>query len=188
MQNFSFLFILVLLCNIVPLFAEEYCCNQRIENLKAAKKYCDQATLDKEEGIWEFADDEMIVLIKKRTGSPKRIYDLILLATPDCRVEPGDTIGNIQKGVEENKYRLSLRLNPYKDLLSSVKSCVALMNGEKNRLMIEPVKLKLSFRTMWFLPKFWRSLKIGYDDPKKKLLCGLVKHYPNGVTEYPIYF
>ena len=155
--------------------------------LISAIEYCDSAPLDAAEGIWEFPEDETSVLIKKDPDS--RIdYHIILLHTPDCRFNPGDTIGRIRMSNDNDKFRRNLKMSMDRNPLSSFRECTAILDSKKGTLRVKPMKLKFSFRTMWFLPKFWRSIKVGVDNPAGDLPVGLRRTYPESSFDLPIYF
>ncbi len=155
--------------------------------LEQALGYCDSAPLDAAEGIWEFPEDETTVLIK-RVPNTRSDYSLILLHTPDCRFQPGDTIGKMKMSNDKDKFMLNLRMSMDKSPLSNYRECAAVLDSKKGVLRIKPMKLKLSFRTMWFLPKFWRSVKVGMDNPAGELPVGLRRVYPESYFDLPIYF
>lgn len=165
----------------VPVYAE------RIADVATAERYCNENAISGVEGIWEFPDDETSIFIIKDPDKKGR-FKLILLESPDCRFEPGDAVGYLDSSADKEKFSLNLRIEKSKDIMSTTKSCVAVMSKDGTALMIKPMKFKISFRTMWFLPKFWRSLKISVDNPKADLPVGLVKVYPGGTRDLPIYF
>ena len=152
----------------------------------AAEEYCLSSPLSRIEGIWEFPEDETTVLIKRKSDE-KRTYELILLSTADCRVHPGECIGYLYPSANSDKYRLSLYISRKYGLLSDTRSCAAEYHPQEESIYINPRQLKLSLRTPWFLPKFWRSLKIGINNPASGLPKGLRKIFPLSTPESPIY-
>ena len=71
--------------------------------------------------------------------------------------------------------------------LSDSRTCMAEYIEKDDAILTHPVKLKISVRTMWFLPKFWRSLKIAVDNPAAALPHGLVRIYPRKEPSKPVY-
>lgn len=164
-----------------------YNTHKGISSLSEAKVYCDDSNIDRVEGIWEFSEDETTVLIK-RNRNRRGVYDLILLQSADCRFFPGDTVGVMQESVDKDKFRLRLRIEADKDPLTYSKECAATFSSNDGVIKIDPVRLKLGMRTMWFLPKFWRSIKVGVDIPSSKLPVGIRRVYPENTPRLPIYF
>lgn len=158
-----------------------------ISDIRSAERYCDECALAGVEGIWEFPDDETMVFVR-RNADKKGHYNIILLESPDCRFEPGEIVGSMESTSDRSKYSMSLRIEKSKDIMSTTRSCVAILDRNGTSIQMKPLKLKVSFRTMWFLPKFWRSIKVSVDNPKSELPIGLVKIYPDNSQELPLYF
>lgn len=159
----------------------------RVSSVSEAREYCDNTNIDRVEGIWEFSEDETSVLIK-RDKSRRGEYDLILLQSADCRFFPGDTVGTMRESVDRDKFRLRLRIEADKDPMTCSKECAATFSAKDGVIKIDPMKLKLGMRTMWFLPKFWRSVKVGVDIPSSRLPVGIRRVYPENTPRLPIYF
>ena len=164
-----------------PLRAEK-----NVRDMEDALEYCRIAPLERPEGVWEFPEDETRVLIKKTPGKP-RSYDIVHISGPDCRLQPGETIGRMTATVDRNKYKLSLSVSRDYGLLSDTRSCSAEFREKENSLVIRPARIKITTRTLWFLPKFWRSLKIIYDNPAADLPHGIIRIYPPALPENPVY-
>lgn len=158
-----------------------------ITDFESALLYCNRNALTGPEGIWEFPDDETSVFIR-RDEAQRGMFNIYLLESADCRFEPGEKVGHLVASADKMKYRLFLRIEKSGDFLESTRNCVATMDKDAARLLINPSKLKISFRTMWFLPKFWRALKVSIDNPQRNIPVGLVKIYPESEQELPIYF
>ncbi len=152
----------------------------------AAEQYCESSPLTRVEGIWEFPEDETFVLIRKKDGE-KRKYELILISSPDCRLHPGECIGYLNPTADSDKFKLTLYINRKYGLLSDTRSCSAEYRPKEEAIIIHPRQLKISLRTPWFLPKFWRSLRVKIDDPATNLPKGLRKVFPTTIPENPIY-
>lgn len=168
---------------ILPCHA--YC--DDVYDMEDAVRYCDQKALAGIEGIWEFPDDDTVVFIGKDDNKEGR-YNIILLESPDCRFEPGEKVGEMESSPDKYKYSLALRIEKSKDVLATTRSCVAILDKDGTSIQMKPLKIKISLRSMWFLPKFWRSLKISVDNPKAGLPVGLVKRYPESRQALPLYF
>lgn len=158
-----------------------------ISSMSGARQYCDNTSIDRIEGIWEFSEDETTVLIK-RNKSRRGTYDIILLQSADCRFFPGDTVGSMRESVDKDKLRLRLRIEADKDPMTCSRECAAVFSEKDGTIKIDPIKLKLGMRTMWFLPKFWRSVKVNINVPSRELPVGIRRVYPENTPRLPIYF
>lgn len=154
--------------------------------MEEARLYCDRNELVEPEGIWEFPEDETRVLVIRDPGKAGA-FDIIILTTPDCRLEPGERIGYLRQSADSRKFRLTLFVRRNFGILSDPRSCLAEFRETDNSMFIHPRKLKISFRTLWFLPRFWRSLKIRIDDPAADIPHGLTRIYPLDTPKRPVY-
>lgn len=157
-----------------------------ISDMEAAMQYCAKSQLEGPEGVWEFVEDEAQVLIRRAPLGGKG-YDIIVISTSDCRLHAGDIIGHMNPSSKKGKYRLSLHTSRVKSILSGTRDCVAEYSDNDDSILVHPVKLKISMRTMWFLPKFWRSLRFSFSNPAADLPEGLVRIYPRTKPRSPIY-
>ncbi len=157
-----------------------------IFDLESAMQYCKEAELEDPEGLWEFVEDETLVLIKKDKRGGKD-FDIIIVSTPDCRLKPGEKIGSLQRSSKKGKYRMNLFITRHMGALSDSRVCLAEYSEKEEAIQIQPMKLKISMRTMWFLPKFWRSLRISFDNPTADLPHGLLRIHPRKEPAKPIY-
>lgn len=155
-------------------------------DMQAAIQYCRNSAIEGPEGIWEFVDDETQVLIRKSAAGRKG-YDIIVITTPDCRLKAGDVIGHLNPSSTRGKYKLSLHTSRSKGIFESTRNCVAEFSDKDDSIHVHPMKIKLSMRTMWFLPKFWRSLRISFKNPAAELPLGLLRIFPQSKPHTPLY-
>ncbi len=159
------------------------CCfrarGEKISDLGMAMDYCRENPIDRIEGIYEFPEDNTVVLI--RCAEPRqRMYELIVVSTPDCRLNPGEKIGEMNGTVDPDKFRLALFTSRKNGILSEPNDCTAQFDESDGALRIEKKKLKFSPRLSRFLPKFWRIISLfTIDDPTTKLPQGLIKIFPS---------
>lgn len=152
--------------------------SMEICDMQAALDYCMEAPLDRIEGIWEFPEDNTVVLIK-RNGTLRRQYDLIIISTPDCRLNPGEKIGIMTQSVDADKLQLSLFGTRRDGLLTDPGNCSAIFNDKEGTIRVEKGKIKIALNVSRFLPKFWRILSLfKISNPASKLPDGLVRIYP----------
>lgn len=157
-----------------------------IFDFESAMQYCNETELEGPEGIWEFVEDETLVLLKKENRGGKD-YDIIIISTPDCRLKPGERIGSLQRSAKRGKYKMNLFVSRNMGILTDSRICLAEYIDKEDAMQVHPMKLKISVRTMWFLPKFWRSLRISFDNPAAELPHGLLRVYPRNEPSKPIY-
>lgn len=155
-------------------------------DIASAYDFCDHAELMKPEGIWKFPDDETVVLIKRSKSYTGR-FDIFVVETPDCRLIPGERLGELTRTADASKFKLNLFTRRNTGVLTDSKSCSAELKESGDAFIMNPRKLKISFRTLWFLPKFWRSLRISVDDPASKLPYGMIRLYPRTEPTEPFY-
>jgi hypothetical protein len=148
---------------------------ERIADEGMAREYCDASLLQDIEGIWEYPDDMTEVLIKRHNDLE---YDIIVISSPDCRLTPGDVLGSIRSQADPTRYEMNIYREKRKEILSNAGKCTATLDSKKGAIFIETQKLKLSVGRLWFLPKFWRSINIGFSNPTEKQKKGLIKIYP----------
>ncbi|MDE6338171.1 MAG: hypothetical protein K2K97_00090 [Muribaculaceae bacterium] len=155
-------------------------------DLGHAYEWCDSSELMQPEGIWEFPDDQTTVLIKRMPQSA-RAFDIFIIDTPDCRLNPGEKLGELHRSVDSNKFKLNLFTRRNMGILTDSRLCSAELKESGDAFILHPRNFKISFRTMWFLPKFWRSLKVSVDNPASKLPYGLTRIYPRTSPLSPFY-
>lgn len=157
-----------------------------ISDTGEAMRYCKETTLDGIEGIWEFTDDETLILVKRQEHGGKG-YDIIVTDTPDCRLQPGDKIGSLERSAKRDTYKMKLFIRRDMGLLTDSRTCLAQYSAKDDAIIVEPMKINISMRTMWFLPRFWRSLKMKVSNPAAEIPKGLIKIYPVSKPSKPIY-
>lgn len=157
-------------------------------DLAEAVDYCRRTPLLPAEGVWEFPDDETTVWIK-RDRSSARHYDVIVLRTPDCRLNAGQKIGRLEETAMPRVYKMSLYGRRVGGIMTDSRQCVAKLKDDDGSMTIDPGKLKISLRNLWFLPRFWRMLRIVYNNPQDNVSPGLIRLYPEagGSARKPVY-
>lgn len=151
-----------------------------------AHEYCNRTELTEPEGIWQFPDDETTVLIRRAPHSSS-IFEIFVIETPDCRLNPGDKLGELQRSADTSKFKMTLYTSRKTGILTDSHSCSAELKENGDVFIMQPRKLKISLRTMWFLPRFWRSLRINVDNPISRIPYGLIRLYPRATSLAPFY-
>ena len=169
---------------MIPLFLfTEKAAAEKISDMGKALEFCRNSPLDRIEGIWEFPEDNTVVLIRL-ADERKRVYDLIVVTTPDCRLKPGEKIGVMTASIDPDKFHLSLYTSRKDGLLSDPSNCLAVFNEADGSLRVEKRKYKFSLRSSRYLPKFWRMLAMfSSENPAVKLPEGLIRLFPNPFSD-----
>ncbi len=141
------------------------------------KEWCDSNILSPEEGIWEYPEDGAQVLIQADPTHPGT-YTLTIISTPDCRLEYGDVIGRLHPTVDSKQFRLEQFTHKDKFTLTKAEQCAASLSADGESLRVKSPKLKFKINLNTLLPRFWRVVRVSYDDPTEKLPAGLIKVYP----------
>ncbi|MDE6648782.1 MAG: hypothetical protein K2K45_02505 [Muribaculaceae bacterium] len=139
--------------------------------------WCDTAILSPIEGIWEYPDDGAQVLIQADQTNPGT-FVMTVISTPDCRLEYGDVIGRIYPTVDARQFRLEQWTHKDKLSLSKSEECQAILSSDGETLRVKSPKLKFKINLNTLLPKFWRIVRVSYNNPVDDLPAGLVKVYP----------
>lgn len=143
-----------------------------------AQEICDKTDLRPVEGIWTYPDDDVTVMII-RNDEKKGIYDIYVVESSDCSLNPGMRLGEMRSSADPDKYHISLFTNVKKGILTLPMEGLASFNESKESLT---VKKKGGFRIRLnptrLLPSFWRiasiSIKSGETAPE-----GMIKIYPS---------
>lgn len=159
---------------------------------EAAREWCDQATLDRVEGIWEYPEDKVTVLIRKpqASGAELHDYEIVALDSPGYTVDPGTTIGWLERTTDPLKFKMHLYTCRKKGKLSKPKECAATLVNEDCGMTVTASRLSFTFNPLGLLPYFWKLVRVRQTDPTKSLPAGMLKVYPsydsNGSSRYSI--
>lgn len=171
-----FLIAAILTAGTIPLSAA----GRKISDFGAARDYCDTTALAAVEGVWEYPDDSTRVLVK-RSPAGHFDFDIILISSPDCRLQPGDVIGSMRQLPDPRQFEMKLFREKKDGIFRNPGTCAATLDENKGALYVERQKFKISLGTLWFLPRFWRALRIKTKEPAAKQRHGLVRVYPEPV-------
>lgn len=144
---------------------------------KEAREWCDSNILTPVEGIWEYPDDGARVLIQSDPTAPGS-FTISVLSTPDCRLEAGDIIGRLHPSVDARQFRLEQWTHKDKQLFNKAENCHATLSSDGETLRVKSPKLKFKINLNTLLPRFWRIVRVSYDNPADDLPAGLIKVYP----------
>lgn len=141
------------------------------------RDWCDSGVLSPIEGIWEYPEDGARVLIQADPTHPGT-FTISIISTPDCRLEYGDIIGRLHPTVDAKQFRLEQWTHKDKSIFSKAENCAATLSSDGESLRVKSPKLKFKININTLLPRFWRIVRVSYDDPTDKLPAGLLKVYP----------
>lgn len=168
---------LLALIAVISLFSSSYGARKEITDIVAAREWCDSTMMHRVEGIWEFPEDETTVLICRSEQIPHQ-YDIVVVATPDTRLKPGETIGYLKESPETDKFEMALCRMQEKGVFSELSKCLAQLRDNDNTIVAKGRKLKFSLRNRWLLPSFWKMISLTLKDPLENLPRGLIRIYP----------
>lgn len=160
--------------------------------IEEAKEMLAAMPLAGPEGLWEFAPDEVTLLILRDADYPGR-YNLIVMEAVDCRLLPGVRIGSLEESVEPFTYRLNLFTSWKKGVLDFPVKGVAKYDTKSESLRLEGKSIKVALTPSVILPNLLNLLRlrvaIKTSDPEAKLPKGLRRIFPEPVAtpDNPIY-
>ena len=158
-----------------------------IADMGMAQEWCDRTGLRRIEGIWEFPDDHTRVLVRRRTDVEME-YDIVAVDSPDCRLKPGDTVGFVKESPDPAKFEFYLYRTKSMGKFHDLGKCLARLSSDGNAIYVSASRLKATLRSLTFLPKFWRSVRISVDRPAEDIPKGMVRIYPAAdISREPIY-
>ena len=157
-----------------------------ITDMGAARDWCDSTMTHRVEGIWEFPEDETRVLVRKQTASATR-YVITVVESPDTRLVPGEEIGQMQASPDPTKFEMTLYRTKLKGAAGNPGKCLAVLDEKNDALLVQGRKMKFSLASRWFLPSFWRAVRISVKNPLDALPRGMVRIYPANSRRQPDY-
>lgn len=146
--------------------------------MQEAEALCDSLPLRGPEGIWEFPDDDVKIMIM-RDDEGRDSYSLYIVEAFDVYLHPGDRIGSMTGTVDPNRYRLSLFTQRKGERLKAPRECAATINEDTESMLIESAKLKFSLSSTGLLKGFWRMIRFRFENPLDDLPEGLIRIYPS---------
>ena len=159
---------------------------ETICDMQAARDWCDRTMLHRVEGVWSYPDDQTTVLVRRSAASDGR-YDIVVVESPDTRLQPGETIGYLEATPVGTKFEMGVYRTKTGGVLRELGRCAAELNDKEDALPDKGRKLKFSLGSRWLLPSFWRLIRITLKDPLESLPKGLVRVYPPGARRQPDY-
>lgn len=153
-----------------------------IVDLESARIYCDSRPLAQIEGIWEFTEDGLSVLIRKNdntSGSSVSGFDMIAVYDSSGIIPEGDRIGFLYPTVDSGKYKMQLIADRKKNPIAGMKTCLAVFDDREGSLEVKEDSRKIKFNPLGFLPHFWRIVRLRSEKPSEDIPKGLLRVYPS---------
>lgn len=159
-------------------------------DIDRAIEICDSIPLDNLEGIWIYPEDNVTVLVLKNEKtdlSSLPEYEIRVVESPDCNVNPGECIGKITPTSDLKKFTIELQTERKGFDLSKPKTCIATLSANGDALTLRHSSSKLKFRfnlnPSILLPRLWRRMiRIGTSSSGKEsdnVPEGMIKIYPS---------
>lgn len=160
-------------------------------DVEAAKELLSSRAVDNVEGIWIYPEDNVTVLVMRApalSSSAFAAYDITVLESDDCRMSPGEKIGELSATAQANTYQIELFTERKDGRLLKPHSCVATLSKDGDALLLKREKSKMRFRISTnfnrLLPSFWRIVTVGLSGSgtpggDTKLPVGMMKTYPS---------
>ena len=150
---------------------------------ESARELLDASPLQPIEGIWEYPDEMITVLIEHFESprfSRKIKYRIVLIDSEDMSLLPGTVIGYIAESADNHKFELWLYSEHDGMRLFGPGKCVATLTDNNTSLTFKKnsLKVRLRFNLSRFLPKLFRFISIYPSVKKEELPVGFNKIYP----------
>ncbi len=140
------------------------------------------------EGIWEYPADEVALMVLRDTDR-KGLFKIYYVEGTDCRLYPGQSVGEIEETAERSKFKISLCSRISDGLPGHSQTGVATLSEQDDRLIIEMPRLKLKFSPSVIFPTLWNKLRLNMrihtSDPLDKLPEGWIKTFPSADSATP---
>lgn len=159
-------------------------------DIEAAMQWCDTAPLDRIEGIWEYPEDGVAVLIRKSAIAYGR-YDVVALSAAGGAALPGEIIGKVVQTPLPEKFSMQLYTRRgRRQELCGMRRCELSLVANDYGLSFESVQPKWRLNPIALLPKFWRLGSLVRREAGKKPTIGMRKTYPsydgNGSSRFSV--
>lgn len=142
-----------------------------------ACELCDRTDLRPIEGLWSYPEDDVTVLIF-RSDEAKGLYDILVVESADCSMNPGMKLGELHESADPDKYRMKLFTLIKNGLLSAPCEATATYSEAKESLTVKKNAVKFKLSPNRLLPYFWRiaSVSVKSREPAPE---GMIKIYPS---------
>ena len=147
-----------------------------------AVRWCEENVLHPVEGIWEYPDDGVVVLIRRKENA-KHKFEIIVLESEDSRLTNGMILGELSVSPDSGKFRLSHYRESKGGVLSGLFDSAAELTSDGEALRVKAPKVKLRVSPAYILPSFFRMIRLGMERPGSTVSDGMIKIYPSGYVD-----
>lgn len=148
-------------------------------DIASARQWCDTAQLHRIEGVWEFPEDGLRVLVVSSPGGIGCDYEMRVIGSFGTKLGPGELIGKISRTSHPDKFRLEMRRMGKNPLSAKWTPCAATLTASDAALDVATRSRKFTFNPLGLLPYFWRVARMRASDPAAALPHGLIRVYPS---------
>lgn len=155
-----------------------------------AEEICADLPLESIEGIWNYPEDKVTVLILADKDNSiyqgNSTYSISVVKTEDTRLKPGEVIGTLTSTAESGVFKIELATERKNDFLVKPKSCLATLSSDGDSFKIKKQKtglkgrFNLNFNRL--LPGFWKIVSTGISTvagTSVEAPVGMIKVYPS---------
>lgn len=146
-------------------------------DMEEAMQWCDQYASEPLEGIWEFPDDGVAILIERES---EHTYSATVVRTSVPSLIPGSRLATFTATPEARVYTMEFFTRSDAGRLHTPRKCKGTLTGDGRGLVcVATKKITFSFNPSALLPAF-RSLIRMREDRSGQPPRGLIKIYPEG--------
>lgn len=142
------------------------------------------------EGIWQFPANGLevaIVRTDRDSSSPRRIYDLIVVSSPDRALRAGTLMGRIVPSSKRGEYDARIYTRTVGSRLTLPGKFILTLSDDDTSLDIRPVKGRLIYNLWRLLPYLWRYAV--YPSRQTPHADGCIRIFPDPPAPVePVYF
>ena len=151
-------------------------------DLTEARALADSLPLADVEGIWEYPEDRVKVMVL-RERSEVYSYTISVVESDDVRLRPGTLLGTLAESAKPGVYSLKHYTTVKGGALSKMADCKAEYDKRSATLIVEAPKIRMHLSPGLILPLFWQRLRLitrlRMEDPASEVPQGLRKIYPS---------
>ena len=142
-----------------------------------AMELCDKSDLRPIEGLWEFPEDDVKVMIFRNSDNAA-LYDIYVVESADCSLSPGNMLGTLHVSPDPNKFKLSLYTQVKKGVLSVPCTASAVLSINNESITVTKPSMKITFYPGRLLGGFWNVVRLTKKDATT-VPDGLIRIYPS---------
>ncbi|MCM1291374.1 MAG: hypothetical protein NC201_05125 [Prevotella sp.] len=151
--------------------------SQTFVHIGEAIDYCNNHTLANIEGIWQFPDDIVSVLISQSSDKDGH-YDVTVVESENGALSPGRVIGDVERTPDNDVYKFTF-FGRERFVVKHNETFVATLKEKGETISLRKRHFNFHFNILSFLPYLRRLIYISTSDPVKELPVGLYKIYPS---------